>query len=55
MKYKPLLLSPLGLIPMGLDHATAADMPVPVKAPQAVAYHAVLGRLLCRRECGHDQ
>jgi outer membrane immunogenic protein len=40
MKYKPLLLSPLGLIPMGLDHAGAADvsMPVKVKAPQATSY-----------------
>ncbi len=31
VKYKPLLLSPLGLIPMGLQPATAADLPV--KAP----------------------
>jgi outer membrane immunogenic protein len=38
MKYKPLLLSPLGLIPMGLQSATAADMPVPVKAPMAISH-----------------
>lgn len=38
IKYKPLLLSPLGLIPMGLDHASAADMPVKAKAPQVVTF-----------------
>jgi outer membrane immunogenic protein len=36
MKYKALLMSPLGLIPVGLQTANAADMPV--KAPHAVAY-----------------
>jgi outer membrane immunogenic protein len=40
MKYNPLLLSPLGLIPMGMPAADAADMAIPVKAPppQATAY-----------------
>jgi outer membrane immunogenic protein len=36
MKYKPLLLSPLGLIPAGLPPADAADMPV--KAQPAITY-----------------
>jgi len=38
MKYKQLLLSPLSLIPVGLQPAVAADMPVKVKAPQATAF-----------------
>lgn len=36
MKYKPLLLSPLGLIPAGLQPADAADMAV--KAPPVITY-----------------
>lgn len=36
MKYKPLLLSPLGLIPMGMPAATAADMPI--KAPHVAPF-----------------
>ena len=38
MKYKPLLLSPLGLIPAGVPAANAADMPVKVTAPQTIAF-----------------
>ena len=38
MRYKPLLLSPLELIPAGIPVADAADMPVKVKAPQAIPY-----------------
>lgn len=38
MKYKPLLLSPLGLIPMGGQSATAADMPVKAKPPQVTSF-----------------
>ena len=37
MKYKVLFFSPLGLIPAG-QSAVAADMPVKVKAPQAIPH-----------------
>lgn len=38
MKYKVALLSPLGLLPFGGQPATAADMPVKAKAPQATEF-----------------
>jgi outer membrane immunogenic protein len=39
MKYRPLLLSPLGLISAGLQPVDAADMKMPAKAPpQAIPY-----------------
>lgn len=38
MKYNPLLLSPLGLIPMGMPAANAADVPVKAKAPQVTSF-----------------
>lgn len=37
MKYKQLLLSPLGLLPAGLQPADAADIRMPVKAPAVAA------------------
>ena len=38
MKYKQLLLSPLGLIPFGVPHADAADFPVKATAAPAITY-----------------
>lgn len=38
MKYKALLMSPLGLLPAGMPAANAADMPVKAKAPQATEF-----------------
>jgi outer membrane immunogenic protein len=38
MNYKVALMSPLGLLPFGAQPATAADMPVKAKAPQATEF-----------------
>ena len=38
MKYKPLLLAPLGLIPAGIPVADAADMPVKVQPVQPARF-----------------
>jgi hypothetical protein len=52
MKNKTLLLSPLALLPMGVQSAAAAPPP---PHPVAVTYPAVLGGLLRRCQSGRHQ